>query len=143
MNTKLLTDGDEVEMLSMLRALKQVVAEAGPDYVYQRKVVDGFNANQPACVYVFQGEPDCLAGRVLARMGVSTETLAIWEGKRCTQMSPVISTPPGLGVLPIHLSYPTLNVLSVAQDAQDAGKTWANALGTAREFASIHYGVKV
>lgn len=124
-------------MLSMLRALKQVVAEAGEEWTYVRrpnKVGMG-----TGCVYVFNGEPDCIAGRVLHKLGVSVEDLSIWEGKVCAQMSQAeIYKFPA-----VPFSDSTLNVLNTAQDASDSGYTWGHALSSALDYARVVYGVTV
>lgn len=56
-------------------AIEAVVAEAGPGHVYHHPQVDGFSGR-----YVKNGQPDCLIGRVLHRIGVSIDALHHYEG---------------------------------------------------------------
>jgi hypothetical protein len=83
--TLTLTDAEETEMLSTLRALKQVVTEAGEEWTYVRR--PNATGIGTGCVYVHNGEPDCIAGRVLHKLGVSTADLSKWEGIVCAQMT--------------------------------------------------------
>jgi hypothetical protein len=140
-----LTDAQETEMLSMLRALKQVVAEAGDDYVYTKKVTG--LSDYPGCVYVFNGEPDCLGGRVLAKLGVSTETLRSWEGKMCESMTKGATAHPLLGfgdnyyLEPLSFFSPTMEILARAQRFQDAGNAWGEVRNWTLQLAAQRYGV--
>jgi len=140
-----LTDAQETEMLSMLRALKQVVAEAGDDYVYTKKVTG--LSDYPGCVYVFNGEPDCLAGRVLAKLGVSTETLRNWEGKMCYSMTasatahPLLDLGDNFYLEPLSFFRETMEILGRAQGAQDSGNSWGIARDRALSYAAERYGV--
>lgn len=49
-----------------LRALNEVVREKGYKYAYPRE-------RRGACYNVFEGEPDCIVGHVLVRLGVPIE----------------------------------------------------------------------
>lgn len=128
-----LTDAAEIEMLGMLRTMKQVVAEEGSDYIYVPKPTQQYPMG--ACVYVYNGKPDCLAGRVLARMGVPLWVLESYEGSTINQMIVESSS------RPINLTNETIHVLRQAQRAQDRGETWGYCLEQALHFANSHYGV--
>lgn len=57
------------------REVKAVVREMGRDYKYIFRP-HGNAPGQFGAYYVWDGKPDCLVGRVLARMGVPVEMLA-------------------------------------------------------------------
>lgn len=137
--TLVLTDAQETEMLSMLRALKQVVAEAGDEWTYVRR--PNKTGIGTGCFYVFNGEPDCIAGRVLHKLGVSVEDLSLWEGKVCGQMAHYFAEQLDIPVIPF--SDPTLSILNTAQDTSDSGHTWGYALQSALDHARTVYGVTV
>lgn len=60
------------------RALVAVTCEAGENYVNHPRL--GTDGTTSSFRYVYNGEPDCLVGRVLSRMGISTTTLSAHEG---------------------------------------------------------------
>ena len=113
----------ETDIRRVLDALFEVVAEFGPDYVYHRP--DGQN-----CLYVHNGAPHCLAGKVLRKLGVPLAQLSAKEGSGCSRFTNV-----GLNVN-------ALSVLQTAQEAQDRGKTWGYALRQAVDYAA-EYDVNV
>jgi hypothetical protein len=100
--------------------LKAVVAEKGEDYVYQKRN-DGYD-----CVYVYDGQPDCIVGHVLHRLGVTAEEMSdgdsVWDEN-------------SHGVL-YYLEYRerlqfeprAAHVLESAQYFQDRGYTWGASL---------------
>jgi hypothetical protein len=110
----------EVGVPEMLAVIAEVVAEFGPDYVYQRK--SGTNTGA-SCVYVYNGAPDCLAAKVLRKLGVPLADLAAFETKACNIFT-------GYGI-----SSRALEVLNVAQMQQDRGFSWGLCLEAARTHA--------
>lgn len=106
--------------------LKAIVAEYGEDFVYQQRDTH-FGSH---CVYVWQGEPDCIVGKLLHRLGVPVEQLARGDGE--------VGHPVGLlaGSLVEHLE--ELGVISAecgvseildrAQSRQDSGRTWGQSV---------------
>lgn len=126
------SDKSELDILAVLRTLKQIVAEAGEDFVYQAGPTG-------ACYYVVNNEPSCLAARVLHRLGVSVHMLRTWEGESCDLMNGwngFIG-----GKIALNFSSESLVVLRIAQMYQDAGRTWGDARDRALEFAFSEYGV--
>jgi hypothetical protein len=62
------------EFLTYSRAvelLREVVAEAGEDFVYESPIEP-----KSRCLYVHDGQPGCIVGHVFHRAGVSVEDLA-------------------------------------------------------------------
>jgi hypothetical protein len=109
--------------------LKALVDEKGEGFVYSKR--DTRQDSQGRCVYVHQGEPDCIVGQFLARQGVSVERLkkadtgfmfgqAAFDLLDALEFEKVIS-----------ISHMGKNALQVAQSAQDRGDTWGTALGEA------------
>lgn len=103
-----------------LDTLREVVAEYGEDYVYDRRVNTG---NGPlggeSCFYVRDNKPSCLVGHVLNRRGVAINTLKEREGS-----GPDIFAPR-------FLTHEAADVLTAAQEKQDGGRTWGSALQAA------------
>lgn len=156
MTTKL-NDVEELEVLAVLRTLKQVVEEAGEDYVYQRWYKTAVQQKFPdepavACMYVKDGEPDCLAARVLVRLGaVSVTTLSVYEGRACDMLPNLTSgNPPGWSptaappsLTEVQLHEPALHILRSAQAVQDSQGNWGDARDRALFQAFELYGIKV
>jgi hypothetical protein len=132
--TKPLTDAEKTDIRTMISAMKQVIAEAGPDYVYQKRN-DVFTGG---CCYVYNGEPDCLIARVLSKMGVSVSAIKSWEGKAAYHMSPKFDW---ACIKPIGLLHPTTELLGTAQTFQDNGFPWGRCLSEAIDFAAVNYGM--
>lgn len=110
------TDADQVELV--LATLKAVVDEAGPDFIYRPKLMNG----QEICFYVNADTetPDCIAGHVLHRLGVPLSVLAAQEGNCVSELDPGDSS--------VWLAGPALQVLEEAQEIQDQRKPWGDAL---------------
>jgi hypothetical protein len=153
MTTKL-NDGEELEVLAVLRTLKQVVEEAGEDYVYQRWFRTPTQAKFPgepavACMYVKDGEPDCLAARVLVRLGaVSADALSVYEGRACDMLPNLTNQNADWGAAPsslaeVQLHAPALRILRSAQAVQDNQGNWGDARDRALFQAFELYGIKV
>lgn len=111
-----LTANDEL----FVKALREVAAEAGPDYTYpdewREQAGEGEDGGQ--CRYVVNGQPACLIGRALAALGVPVAALENVEGSAAWA---------ALGEL--HpTSAPVGDAANLAQERQDTGATWGEAL---------------
>lgn len=109
------------ERLSYDRAvelLHQVIDEFGAGYVYATD--DGGH-----CFYVTAGKPACLVAQVLARGGVPLEGLADLDAQSCSDVSSQAVR------FEAWAEPDAVVLLANAQDQQDGGATWGNAL----EFA--------
>lgn len=112
-----------------LATLREVVAEAGEDFVYQDHYGD-------MCYYSVDGEPACLVGRVLAKWGVDLTPM----DSASTGMSTLVGLFAGalldelrvMGVL--EVDDPSVSLLWEAQTGQDNGETWGNALSEALAY---------
>jgi len=122
-----------------LDALRAVVAEAGADYVYPDELrVDGTRLGM--CMYVKNGVPACIVGRVIARLFPKTDL------KRLPNTTILLAH----RTIPNHgddaFTYRALQVLARAQDVQDGNsfdgmtpalpKTWGTALAAAERRAA-------
>jgi hypothetical protein len=107
----------------VLDTLAEVVTEFGRDYVYQGKTPDD------VCLYLYHGEPDCLAAKVMSRLGVPHDRFE--ERHDCTQLA-----------VGEFISADAIYVLRLAQVAQDAKETWGRAVWQAAHHARVAYGFK-
>lgn len=109
---------DQLTGPEALRLLRAVVAEQ-PDYVCPRRPGgDG----PPACRYVHDGAPDCLAGTVLHRHGIPLSQLSGQEGVAADY-------------LPSRwLDSDAAELLAEAQSVQDRGDPWRDALAEAESI---------
>jgi hypothetical protein len=88
--------------------LKQVVDEAGEDYVYKaHETVDGTRI----CAYIWNGQPDCIVGRVLHASGLFT----------LSELNELLQNNSNLIS---RLTIDTIMYLAVVQSAQDEEKPW-------------------
>lgn len=117
---------DEHETIAGLRA---VVAERGPEYVYERIQGTGF-----VCIYWDRAKdcPSCLVGHLLARFGF-TNLPAFIEGKSVDAAiwGSLDRDSEFATFWRERFTVPALRLLSAAQTEQDAGATWGSALRTA------------
>lgn len=100
--------------------LEAIVAEYGEDFVYQQR--DTLSGSR--CVYVWQGEPDCIVGKLLHRLGVPVEQLARGDGKLLA--GALVEHLEELGV--ISAEDGVSEILDRAQSRQDAGRTWGQSV---------------
>lgn len=109
------------DVASMLRA---VVAER-PDYIYEPPTVRP--DPMTACYYVHGEAPGCLIGHVLNRLGVPLPELARWEGQSADDVANetlnITGHPDAVAKV--------LTELSWAQNFQDGGRSWGDALADA------------
>lgn len=118
MNTAVIPEDDAGQIQLVLDTLRAVVDEAGPDFVYRPRMLNGHEV----CVYVNPdtGAPDCIGAHVLHRLGVPLPVLAAQEGDCVSELDP--------GDSPAWLAGPALQVLEEAQEIQDRRKPWGDAL---------------
>lgn len=96
-----------------VQALKELAAER-PDYVYERDL----------CVYTHEnGEPGCIVGHVLDRLGLPRPG---FDESRNTQ---------GIRMLGFDMDDRTRRLLEDAQEYQDDRETWGAAVEIAVETA--------
>ena len=107
-----------------LRALEEAVAEKGEDYIYQYTDSDDWRSY--TCTYVRAGEPDCMIGNALHRLGVPLDAFAPHEEKAFDRIADDVA--PGI-------EEEAVRALRAAQSVQDQGRTWGEALRAAREVA--------
>ncbi|MDX2590973.1 hypothetical protein PV343_01365 [Streptomyces sp. WI03-4A] len=116
----------------VIETLREVVAEQ-PDYTYEAPAHMAGEGAPLSCFYVHVGgndEPDtpgCLVGHVLNRLGVPLDRLAMYEGTGSGGMLASVLEITG----PLDEIYRVDEALALAQDAQDNGSTWADALEAA------------
>jgi len=109
----------------VIAGLGDLVEEYGDDYIYPRY--------EERCVYVFEGEPDCMVGKFLANKGVPVERLKeadangdIWGNITGASAVELVGQLENEGI--ITISSEARKALQYAQIAQDGGETWGAAL---------------
>jgi len=118
-----------IELEQVLNAMGDVVMEAGADFVYKKRE----DANGRACFYVWDDKPDCLIGRVLAKLGFTINNL---KALRLT----AISTACGR----IHESLygkftnDAVRAMDNAQTAQDSSVNWGTCYAIARGYDNVN-----
>jgi hypothetical protein len=121
----------EIDVPTVLTILAQVVADKGEFYQYpDRPELEKPEISGVTCYYVWNGEPDCIAGHVLHRLGMDLDLLARYEGTGVDEI-PIND----LNGVPFSISEEALNVLYAAQGTQDARMSWGQALRDAKEKA--------
>jgi len=104
----------------VIEAMTAAVEARGRDYVYQRL------GEMLACRYVLDGRASCLVGDTLARCGVPLAELAKWEYTHVGRLLYMLRRSGAI-------TYETrvMDVLRAAQQRQDDGSTWGDALDAA------------
>lgn len=116
---------DPITAEQALAGLRAAVAERGRDYVDQL-------AANGACRYVIDGGPSCIAATALFKVGVPVEELARWEGNsvRAMKADRRVDASGRMG----FLTEDAVMVLTRAQQHQDVGRTWGEALDVSEGF---------
>jgi hypothetical protein len=117
---------------SVLKALDEVIAEYGEDYVYQQSN----DSDTPSCLYAKLSEdgeavPDCIVGHILAKHGVDMGPM-VYDKRTLTGRE--LSTGQAYSVLS-HMAHAGLvkydgsvsKALTGGQSLQDHGATWGEA----------------
>lgn len=108
-----------------IRSLREVVFEKGPDYVYRRVEAYGF---QGACVnFTEDGEPSCIVGHVFGLLGLTGEK-ALEVGVASTAIASVSCELLNRSDFEWTFTDGAIRILAVAQDYQDTGSSWGEAL---------------
>ena len=85
------------------------------------EIVDGHEEFiDPECVYYLDGHPQCIVGHVLAAYGYDED----WFLDRDALSSPFYSL---MNMYGLPFSAQAVNILDVAQKAQDSGESWGRA----------------
>jgi hypothetical protein len=104
--------------------LDDLVAEKGADYVYEPPVSE--YGDHEDCQYLHHGEPGCLIGHLLVRLGEDEDWLASREGENALDV-----------VKYSHLEFEdrthVATFLAQAQGYQDDCIPWGQAVRMARE----------
>jgi hypothetical protein len=101
-----------------LEYMREAVDEYGAGFVYDPP--DG------TCVYTQNGKASCLIGQVLVRAGVPIEAFED-SGANFARLDYAVLQ------LPAEISGDLIEALLIAQDTQDIGRTWGEALWRFRE----------
>lgn len=107
-----------IDFDEMFTAMTAVVEEAGPSFVYPRRPTR--HACNTKCVYVYEGNPDCLIGKVLVKLGFTVDDLIDLHNHRA-------SVSFKLGVFK-NFTESALRSMDIAQRAQDEGLPWDRCL---------------
>ena len=109
--------------------LSDIVEEFGPETVYQKK-------GEGRCVYTHNGQPDCLVGKFLARVGVPIERLEAADKPHgaTTSADTLLEALEMEGVLRVdRLAH---YLLAEVQYRQDGSEAWGDALRQAQRFVT-------
>ena len=109
---------ERITTTAALKALRDIATEQGLDFTYERREIEGREGTW--CVYVYDGHPDCLAGRALWRLGVTVEQL-----DRFNLGYPVHWL---ANELALDATEEALDALSRAQTGSDQGVEWGRAV---------------
>lgn len=116
---------DGARAISNLRA---VVFEAGPDYVYKRVEAYGLGG---ACVNFHNGQPSCIVGQVFGLLGLTAEK-AEELGVAGTTIALISCELLNRSDFEWSFTPAAVGVLMTAQDYQDSGSSWGQALQAAK-----------
>jgi hypothetical protein len=118
-----MSDKSMITRVAVLDLMCQVVSEFGVDHVYKR--IPGRDGSFAGC-YNWDIEnncPSCLIGHVVYRLGASPELLTACVGDAASSLISKFVHQSGL-----RLEYGVMDVLGAAQQSQDDGRTWGEAL---------------
>lgn len=114
-----------------LADLTAIVAELGPDYIYEQPV------GSTNCLYFHAGEPSCGIGRVLARHGVKPDDVDFRMNRATvTRISAYREGEPRKILV---TDRPTMTLLSKFQEHQDQGRQYSEALRNAVATVKARY----
>ena len=107
-----------IKVSDLWAEVKKVAAEQ-PDYVY----------SEEPCQYQHDGKPSCIVGHALHRLGVPIEALEALDDAQEGGGVPASGLPSYLPILVEEGSRSALIALGEAQEAQDDGIPWGEAVG--------------
>lgn len=124
---------------AVLQTLEEIVAETGPDFVYQWRNDGGIGSS---CTYAdSEGEPSCIVGRVIAKLDPELFK-AVAEAEERKGSSWSVSAFPDdefgtkvCGVPTLPASDEVRRILRAAQSTQDGGRPYGEALENAKTTA--------
>jgi len=127
----------EITYADALAGLKVIVAEAGADFVYSKRgageTYDG------RCVYVWDGEPDCIVGKYLAKVGVPIDRLRKADSMGFGEPArALLHDLEHQGMIDIEPD--AIRLLQETQYHQDQGRTWGHSLSTAEYTVNTQQG---
>ena len=129
---------------SVLASFDKALAQKGEDFVYPTHIIDQFGT----CRYVYDGEPSCIVGFVLADHGVPLTQLSIWEGNDSQgliegleySLDITVSDPGAKTLLAIAQSVQDTDVRDYAErDEELPNNTWGNAVAEAKRIHAIRH----
>ena len=109
--------------------LDELVKEFGEDYVYP-------GSASKSCYYTQNGEPSCLVGQVLFRLGASIEMLDLYDsyGSVSELVQYDTDADSAFGATDVeYADFAVIELLQYAQEFQDGGYAWSEAVKRARE----------
>lgn len=113
----------EITTESVVKGLDALVAQEGEDFIYRK--------NAGACTYIKNDAGDCIVGRYLVAQGVPVERLKEADGTLSGVRAPaLLRALKEEGVLDYEER--AVAILDVAQDLQDTGETWGEAVSYAK-----------
>lgn len=119
----------------VLQVAQEIVDEFGPDYVYVKP-------SSGLCQYVHEGQPSCLVGQILVRLGAQVDVLSVPENASIQDNGHGLGVEdlleklsPTWGTLGFTLTENAIKVLVEIQNAQDTDNTWGRALEEGRRVA--------
>lgn len=104
---------------------KAEIAKEGEDFVYEWRTQEN---GTTSCMYVYDGKPDCLVGRILHSLGVSLHELSKHEGSSSYEVMENLDAD---GVL--SPTFDAIEFLRILQAHQDQDESWGESLRLATQ----------
>lgn len=105
------------------------VAGENPDFVYEQITKENESGYKSrSCLYVHDGKPSCLIGHAAIEAGIIDLSIE-FTGNNLLEACELVQN---LGIVD-QLSHAEIKWLNAAQNAQDTGQTWAEAIKSADE----------
>ena len=108
----------ELTLDNVKRSAETIVNNAPENFVYTAPVLD------EKCVYVYNGEPSCLVGQILADNDFPVSIMETWDDRPNSSITHILAEEPEVDIQVIKY----LRVLQIKQDGCD---TWQTALAEA------------
>ena len=118
-----MTEAIEIDSAKAITLLREVV-KGKEEYVYKRPV----GSSGPACVYQANGEPSCVVGKALFKVGVTADELDAMDRTGVHTGINSVTLPER-----VSLTNDARAVFAAAQEKQDRGTEWGIALRAAEE----------
>lgn len=118
-----------IDAQTVLTTLREVVEQFGPATTYAQRyeeITDGSYDTGMTCKYQIDGNPVCIVGVALDRLGIPYDPS--WEDESITSVAGEY--------LDGTFTDGAIGVLAVAQDRQDGGDSWGDALLAAERRAN-------